>query len=94
MDKDKIEDIINKYKVFAKENGFSLNPEKEVAKTVIKGLFANEKKWGFKYCPCRMVVGDDKKDSKKICPCFWHKDEIEKQGHCHCNLFVKKLEEK
>jgi hypothetical protein len=28
-------------------------------------------------------------DAKKICPCFWHKDEIKKDGHCFCNLYVK-----
>lgn len=32
-------------------------------------------------CPCRV---DD-----FACPCEYHLEEIESQGHCHCNLFVK-----
>ncbi len=84
-----IEELIKKSKEYAKQNGFRLNPNKKIVEGVIKGLLANEKRYGKKYCPCRVVTGDKSKDKDKICPCIWHKDEINKMGHCHCWLFVK-----
>jgi thioredoxin len=74
---------------YAKANGFQLNPDKKAVERIINGLLANENKYGQKYCPCRRVSGNKEEDAKKICPCFWHKDEIKKDGHCLCNLYVK-----
>jgi ferredoxin-thioredoxin reductase catalytic chain len=84
-----IRKIIQEYEKYAKENGFRLNPEREILEGLINGLLINEQKYGKRYCPCRIVSGDEKEDRKKICPCVWHKEEIEKLGHCHCSLFVK-----
>ena len=78
---------IKEYEVYAKENGFKLNPNKNIVKAMAKGLLANEKKHGERYCPCRRVTGNKEEDKPKICPCQWHKEEIEKQGHCICKLF-------
>ncbi len=84
-----IKEIINRYDNYAKSNGFRLNPDKKIVERVVKGLLANEKKYGKKYCPCRRISGNEEKDSEKICPCAFHKQEIEKDGHCLCNLYVK-----
>ena len=84
-----IASVIERYDNYAKSNGFRLNPDKKTVERVVKGLFENQKKYGKKYCPCRRVSGDQAEDAKKICPCALHKDEIEKDGHCFCNLFVK-----
>jgi thioredoxin 1 len=81
--------VIERYDNYAKSNGFQLNPDKKVVERVIKGLFLNEEKYGRKYCPCRRVSGSKEEDSKKICPCAFHKEELDKDGHCFCNLFVK-----
>ena len=88
-EQEKIEEMINWYSDYAKDNGFNLNPDREAVKRIIKGLLENEKKYGKKYCPCRRVAGEGEIDSKNICPCYHHKDEIEKEGHCSCMLFVK-----
>lgn len=66
-----------------------LNPDKKVVERVMAGLAQNEKKYGKRYCPCRRVTGNPKEDAKKICPCFWREQEVEKDGHCFCNLYVK-----
>ncbi len=58
--------------------------------TVISGLARNEKKFGERYCPCRLRSGDEKKDRAIICPCIFHRDEIAKAGHCHCQLYYRK----
>ena len=86
---EKIEQLKKEYAEYAKSNGFKLNPDEKVVERIINGLLMNEEKHGEMYCPCRRVSGDKKEDAKKICPCFWHKDEIEKDGHCFCNLYVK-----
>jgi ferredoxin-thioredoxin reductase catalytic subunit len=83
------EEFIEKSKQHAAENGFNLNPNEKIVAGIVNGIFLNEQKHGEKYCPCRRVTGDKTEDAKKICPCVWHKDEIAKDGHCLCNLFVK-----
>lgn len=86
----KIEEIIANYEKYAAENGIKLNPNKKVVEGIIKGLLLNEEKYGARYCPCRRITDNAEEDKKKICPCFWHKEEIEKNGRCLCGLFVKK----
>ncbi len=84
-----MKNLIKKYEEYAEENGFKLNPDSRIVDGTIKGLLAREKKFGEKYCPCRRVTGDKEEDKKIICPCVYHKEEIGKDGHCLCNLFVK-----
>ncbi len=84
-----LEKIAEKYRVYAKENGFELNPDKKILEETLRGLVENEKKHGEKYCPCRRVTGDREADKKIICPCVYHKKEIEEKGHCLCQLFVR-----
>ena len=81
--------LIKEYEDHAEKNGFQLNPNKEVVKRLIKGLLENEKKYGQRYCPCRRITGNKEEDKPKICPCVYHLEEIEKDGHCLCGLFVK-----
>jgi ferredoxin-thioredoxin reductase catalytic chain len=83
------DEFIKKYEEYAKESGFKLNPNEKIIESVIKGLLMREEKFGARYCPCRRVTQDKEEDKKIICPCIYHKEEIKKDGHCHCNLFVK-----
>jgi thioredoxin len=85
-----IEEIIKIYQAYAEENGFRLNPDRETVEILVKGILENEKRYGARYCPCRRVTGNPEQDKPKICPCQWHKEEIEKDGHCFCGLFHKK----
>lgn len=88
---EKIKKLFKKYKNYAKNNGFRLNPNKKIVKGLLKSLVEREEKYGKKYCPCRLITEDKEKNKKIICPCVYHKKEIEQDGHCHCFLFVKKL---
>jgi len=83
------EEFIEQSKKYADGNGFRLNPDSKTVERIVNGIFMNEEKHGEKYCPCRRVAGNKKEDAQKICPCVWHKDEIAKDGHCFCKLFVK-----
>ena len=81
--------LVKGYQEYAEKNGFKLNPNREVVERLIKGMLENEKKFGQRYCPCRRITGNPEEDKGKICPCQWHREEIEKDGHCFCGLFVK-----
>lgn len=83
------EEIVKPYKDHAQECGHNLNPNEKIVEGIMTGLLRNEQMHGARYCPCRRVTGDKEADKKIICPCIYHKDEIAKDGHCHCNLYVK-----
>ncbi|MFH1780926.1 MAG: thioredoxin [Candidatus Nealsonbacteria bacterium] len=79
-DQNELEKEIQEYQQYADQNGLKLNPDRKMVENLVRGLLANEKKHGARYCPCRRMV---------LCPCQSSKEEIEKDGHCHCGLFVK-----
>ena len=85
-----VEKLLKEMKKYAESQGFRLNPDPNVVITIAKGLIENEKKYGHRYCPCRTIAGDRGEDALKICPCEWHRAEIEEGGRCLCGLFVKK----
>jgi ferredoxin-thioredoxin reductase catalytic chain len=86
---DDMKKVIEGYERYAKSQGFRLNPDRKIVETIVKGIFNNQEKHGARYCPCRMVTGDKEKDKLIICPCAYHKKELEEMGHCHCRLFVR-----
>ena len=86
---EEIERLIKKYEEYANENGFRLNPDRKVVENIVRGLLKREEEFGEKYCPCRRVSGDKEEDKKIICPCVYHEEEIKRDEHCLCNLFVK-----
>jgi len=81
--------LIGKYEEYAAKSEFKLNPDRKIVEGVVKSLLDREKKFGEKYCPCRRITGDKEEDKKIICPCIYHKEEVEKQGYCLCRLFIK-----
>ncbi|MDD4662211.1 MAG: ferredoxin-thioredoxin reductase catalytic domain-containing protein [Candidatus Pacebacteria bacterium] len=86
---DKIKNLIKEYEAYAQKNGFKLNPDKKIVENIVKILLKKEETLGEKYCPCRRLSNNKEEDKKIICPCVYHLEEIENDGHCHCFLFVK-----
>ncbi len=84
-----VEELLTFYANYAEQNGINLNPNAESVVRIINGLLSNQKKHGKRFCPCRRVSGNAEADEKNVCPCAYHKEEIERDGHCLCNLFVK-----
>ena len=80
---------ISVYQEYAKKNGFSLNPNRKIVEGIVKSLLEREKKFGGRYCPCRRITGNPEDDKKIICPCAYHREELERDGHCLCRLFVR-----
>lgn len=74
---------------YAVRAGYKLNDDSEIVQTIIAGLAKNRFRYGRAYCPCFFVSGNPEEDKKLICPCQYHREDIENKGKCHCGLFVK-----
>jgi len=83
-------EIREKLEKYISKSPYTFNSDEKQVDGIITGLAMKKIKAGRFYCPCRIVTGVDKEDRKKVCPCIWHRQEIEKDGTCHCRLFVKK----
>lgn len=81
----KIRKMFNEY---VAHSSYKLNPDTKIIDRVVKGLVMRKVKFGYAYCPCRLVTGDKERDKNIICPCVYHGEEIKRDGECHCNLFV------
>lgn len=82
--------LLKKMQAYADSQNFKLNENEKALEGIINGLLRNKKFKGDIYCPCRIVTGNKKEDSKIVCPCVYHQGEIELQEHCKCTLFWKK----
>ncbi|OHB83554.1 MAG: hypothetical protein A3J73_04635, partial [Planctomycetes bacterium RIFCSPHIGHO2_02_FULL_38_41] len=69
-------------------HGYNINPDKNVIEEIIIGLARNEKRYGYKACPCRLATGKYQLDCDIICPCSYCFLDVEKNGRCYCTLFV------
>ena len=72
----------------AKSHGYTINPDKQVVEEILTGLAVNEKRYGYKVCPCRLATGKYQLDCDIICPCSYCFQDVEKNGRCYCSLFV------
>jgi len=72
----------------AKSHGYIINPDKQVVEEILTGLAVNEKRYGYKACPCRLATGKYQLDCDIICPCSYCFMDVEKNGRCYCSLFV------
>jgi ferredoxin-thioredoxin reductase catalytic chain len=71
----------------ARTGGYIVNSDK--LDTIVRGLLKNQEKFGELYCPCRIRTGNEWEDRQIICPCATHHAEIDENGQCHCNLYVR-----
>lgn len=72
----------------AEEGGYHLNPDVEFTKDLIKGLLVNEKRYGYRACPCRLATGEKFEDLDIICPCDYRDADVLEYGSCYCALYV------
>ncbi|MEA1865351.1 MAG: ferredoxin-thioredoxin reductase catalytic domain-containing protein [Euryarchaeota archaeon] len=72
----------------AEESGYHLNPDANHAKDLVRGLLVNEKRYGYRACPCRLATGDEAEDLDIVCPCDYRDQDVEEYGACYCGLYV------
>lgn len=74
-----VQKIIEKFKALAKANKYELTEDAEKIANA-KLNFFGESKWS--KCPCDP-------DSDRACISKHCKEDIERDGVCHCNLYIK-----
>lgn len=84
-------EIVKFYEQLKKEaeaGGYNLNPDRNFALGLVAALMTNEKRYGYRACPCRLALGDKEKDIDIICPCYYRDADLEEFGACYCALYV------
>ncbi len=73
---------------YAERGPYELFPDEVVVRNALVKMAHNLVEHGQAYCPCREVTGDARVDRLNICPCRSHHQDIARDGHCECRLFV------
>jgi ferredoxin-thioredoxin reductase catalytic chain len=73
---------------YLRRSPYRLFPDDVIVRHLIHRLARNVLEHGRQYCPCRKVTGDRDADRPNICPCRSHHEDIARDGHCECRLFV------
>ena len=85
MTPDKLFQAIERY---AHKQGFELNADKEHVMMLMEGLLANETRYGYRSCPCRLAKDNKDADRDIVCPCVYREPDIVEFGSCYCGLYV------
>ncbi len=85
---DEIDRLYEKLNREAEAAGYHLNPDAEFTKGLVKGLLTNEKRYGYRVCPCRLASGKKPDDLDIICPCDYRDPDLNDYGACYCALYV------
>lgn len=72
----------------AEAAGYFLNPDVDFVLDLMEGLLANEQRYGYWACPCRLASGVREQDLDIICPCDYRDADLEEYGACYCALYV------
>ena len=83
-----IDSEYEKYNHDAESGGYHLNPDVAFTKGLVEGLLVNEKRYGYRSCPCRMASGKKEEDLDIICPCDYRDPDVLQWGACYCALYV------
>ncbi|HJX13704.1 MAG TPA: ferredoxin-thioredoxin reductase catalytic domain-containing protein [Dehalococcoidales bacterium] len=68
--------------------GYHLNPDDALTGDLVEGLLVNEKRYGYRACPCRLASGDREEDLDIVCPCDYRDPDLAEYGACYCALYV------
>jgi ferredoxin-thioredoxin reductase catalytic chain len=74
----------------AEAGGYHLNPDAGMTRELIKGLLVNEKRYGYRACPCRLASGNKEEDLDIVCPCDYRDPDLSEYGACYCSLYVSR----
>lgn len=88
MNGDEVRELTSRLKRWAESEGFFLNPDAEMVRSLVEGLLINRERYGYMSCPCIEAEGLREKDRDIICPCYYREADIEEFGTCYCSLYV------
>ena len=67
---------------------YELNADAVLTETTIQGLAKNLQRYGKMYCPCHLLPAAVEERASLVCPCAPHHEDIQRDGQCHCGIFV------
>lgn len=73
---------------FARTKGMELNADKDHVMDLMRGLLKNEKRYGYRSCPCRLAKNNRENDRDIVCPCAYMPPDVKEYGSCYCGLYV------
>jgi ferredoxin-thioredoxin reductase catalytic subunit len=76
--------------VDARTYGYYLHPDPAFLNDLLEGLKANEERYGYPSCPCRLASGVFEFDRDIFCPCDYRDPDVAEYGCCYCALYVRK----
>lgn len=85
---DDSQSLYKRLKSEAERSGYHLNPDLKFTKDLLSGLVTNEKRYGYRACPCRIASGNKEEDLDIICPCDYRDPDLNEYGMCYCALYV------
>jgi ferredoxin-thioredoxin reductase catalytic chain len=85
---EEIDKLLSRLEREAKQGGYHLNPDTNFTKGLVRGLLINEKRYGYRACPCRLAANDRQQDLDIICPCYYRDPDVTEFGACYCALYV------
>lgn len=72
----------------AEAAGYHLNPDVEFTKGLAKSLIINERRYGYRACPCRLASGNEQEDLDIVCPCDYRDADLNDYDACYCAMYV------
>jgi ferredoxin-thioredoxin reductase catalytic chain len=88
LDKVSIDAVREELSKEGEPSGYFLNPDAMFTGDLVQGLLINEKRYGYRACPCRLASGNKMEDLDIICPCDYRDLDLAQYGACYCALYV------
>jgi ferredoxin-thioredoxin reductase catalytic subunit len=85
---DEIDQVYCEIEHAAESSGYHLNPNEAFTKELVRGLIENQRRYGYRSCPCRLAMGSKEADLDIICPCDYRDPDLVDYGACYCALYV------
>jgi ferredoxin-thioredoxin reductase catalytic subunit len=80
--------VRKRHELDARSRGYRLHPDPAFIDPLLEGLRANEERYGYPSCPCRLASGVFEVDRDIICPCDYRDPDIQEFGTCYCCFYV------
>lgn len=80
--------LYQRLKQEGKAAGYYLHPDVDFVLDLMDGLLANEQRYGYGSCPCRLAAGNRADDLDIICPCDYRDPDLDEYETCYCALYV------
>jgi len=85
---EEINEFYQNLKEETEKYGYSLNPDVEFTKDLLRSILINKKRYGYGSCPCRLASGNKEEDLDIICPCDYRDPDLNEYDACYCGLYV------